>query len=82
MLRPVFFVFLLASATSFAQSPGQDRPKENPPTTPETKSSAATEPVAQPVAEAEAAIVKSDWKTAEAKLDAWLTAHASDPRAL
>jgi len=36
----------------------------------------------QPVADAEAAIVASDWKTAESKLDAWLTSHPTDGRAL
>ena len=81
MLRPVFFVLLLASATSFAQSPGENRPRENSPTTAEAKVDAA-EPLAPPVAEAEAAIVKSDWKAAEAKLEAWLTTHSSDGRAL
>ena len=34
------------------------------------------------VADAEAAIVKSDWKTAEPLLDAWLAAHPNDARAL
>jgi predicted Zn-dependent protease len=34
------------------------------------------------VAAAEAAIVKSDWKAAEAKLDLWLAAHPTDARAL
>ncbi len=34
------------------------------------------------VADAEAAIVKSDWKTAETKLDAWLASHSTDARAL
>ncbi|MGA8727944.1 MAG: tetratricopeptide repeat protein [Terracidiphilus sp.] len=81
MLRPVFFVLLLASATSFAQSPGENRPQENSPTTAEAKVDAA-EPLAPPVAEAEAAIVKSDWKAAGAKLEAWLTTHSSDARAL
>lgn len=38
--------------------------------------------VASQVAEAEAAIVKSDWKTAETKLDAWLAGHPTDARAL
>lgn len=35
-----------------------------------------------PVVEAEAAIVKQDWKTAEAKLDPFLTSHPTDARAL
>jgi len=38
--------------------------------------------LAAPVVEAEAAIVKSDWKTAEAKLDPYLAAHPEDGRAL
>jgi predicted Zn-dependent protease len=32
--------------------------------------------------EAEAAIAKSDWKTAETKLNLWLADHSADPRAL
>ncbi len=43
---------------------------------------AAAQPVSEEVAEAEAAIVKSDWKAAEAKLDTWLAAHPTDARAL
>ena len=43
---------------------------------------AADRALAPQVAEAEAAIVKSDWKTAETKLDAWLTSHPGDARAL
>ncbi|UWZ83462.1 tetratricopeptide repeat protein [Occallatibacter riparius] len=38
--------------------------------------------VAPEVADAEAAIVKSDWKTAESKLSAYLAAHPEDARAL
>jgi predicted Zn-dependent protease len=38
--------------------------------------------VSDDVAEAEAAIAKSDWKAAEAKLDTWLAAHPADARAL
>jgi tetratricopeptide (TPR) repeat protein len=34
------------------------------------------------LADAEASIVKSDWKSAQSKLDAWLTAHPDDARAL
>jgi predicted Zn-dependent protease len=36
----------------------------------------------QQVVDAEALIVKADWKGAEAKLDAWLADHPSDARAL
>lgn len=42
----------------------------------------ATPDLAPEVADAEALIVKSDWKGAEPKLAAWLTAHPDDARAL
>lgn len=40
------------------------------------------EPISNQVAAAESAIAATDWKTAEARLDSWLAAHPSDPRAL
>jgi tetratricopeptide (TPR) repeat protein len=40
------------------------------------------QPVSDEVAEAEAAIVASDWQTAEARLTPWLAAHPADARAL
>jgi predicted Zn-dependent protease len=45
-------------------------------------SAAETNPPAQPVIDAEALIVKSDWKGAEAKLTPWLNDHPGDARAL
>lgn len=42
----------------------------------------AQDSVSPEIAKAEAAIEKSDWKTAEPVLDAWLTAHPSDAHAL
>jgi hypothetical protein len=42
----------------------------------------AAQQISREVADAEAAIVKSDWKSAEAKLNAWLSAHPTDARAL
>lgn len=42
----------------------------------------APQPVAPEVAEAEAAIVKSDWKAAEARLTPYLAAHPDDARGL
>jgi predicted Zn-dependent protease len=42
----------------------------------------APPPPAQEVLDAEAAIVKSDWKAAEAALKPWLAVHPDDPRAL
>jgi predicted Zn-dependent protease len=40
------------------------------------------DPTPQAILDAEAAITKSDWKTAEAKLDPWLATHPTDERAL
>ncbi|MDE3186990.1 MAG: tetratricopeptide repeat protein [Acidobacteriota bacterium] len=74
MRRTVFIVLLFASAAGFAQLPGQKQPAQTAP--------AQVEPVSAQVADAEAAIVKSDWKTAETKLDAWLASHPTDARAL
>ncbi len=51
-----------------------------------TPPASATEPESQTrsaqVLAAEAAIVASDWKSAEVKLDAWLADHPNDARAL
>ncbi len=82
MLRSVSFVLILASAAGIAQSAAQNQPHQVPPTTQAAPASAASPAVSPQVADAEAAIVKSDWKTAETKLDAWLAAHPADPRAL
>lgn len=77
MFRKAVSCLLVAAAFGvasllFAQAPAPS----NVPSVP-----APAEPAA-PVAEAEAAIVKSDWKTAEAKLALYLTAHPDDGRAL
>lgn len=70
MVRSTVFLwvfFLAVARCSAAQSPRQ---------------TTAAGAVAPEIADAEAAIVKSDWKTAESKLDAWLVGHATDARAL
>jgi tetratricopeptide (TPR) repeat protein len=77
--RIVLFFVLLASVAGFGQGSAQNPKKPAPEATP---TSAAAQPVSEEVAAAEGAIVKSDWKAAEAKLDTWLTAHPSDARAL
>jgi tetratricopeptide (TPR) repeat protein len=83
VLRSVFFVLLLASfleaSPVFAQNSAQNTAPEAPVNLP---AAAASQPVSGEVAAAEAAIAKSDWKTAEAKLDPWLVAHPTDARAL
>ncbi|MFP5207877.1 MAG: tetratricopeptide repeat protein [Acidobacteriota bacterium] len=48
----------------------------------EQAQTAEPQPVPQQVADAEAAISKSDWKTARADLEPWVAAHPSDARAL
>jgi predicted Zn-dependent protease len=79
VLRWLSLLFVLQVATGFscaAQGSGSGSPGRVAP-------GAAGELTISPqVADAEAAIVKSDWKTAETKLDAWLATHPVDGRAL
>ena len=80
MLRSAPFVLLFASVASLAQSSAQPPARAPEPSAP---SAAATfEPISAEIADAEAAIVKSDWKSAETKLDLWLGSHPADARAL
>jgi tetratricopeptide (TPR) repeat protein len=53
----------------------------NPPAPAASTAAIVQEPSAE-VAEAEASLVKSDWKAAEAKLAPWVAAHPGDARAL
>ena len=75
MLRFSFIVLLFASLAASGQSTAQKSGVTTPTAT-------APQSIPAPVAEAEAAIVKSDWKAAEAKLTPWLAANPSDARAL
>ncbi|MGB6191385.1 MAG: tetratricopeptide repeat protein [Terracidiphilus sp.] len=78
MFRRIFRPLLLvAGSTSFAQTAHQAQPQQVPPV-----GAASDQELARPVADAEAAIVKSDWKTAETLLDAWIATHPNDARAL
>lgn len=70
----VFFVLISGSVALVGQE--SVLPPAQPPET------LAPAPVSPQVSEAEAAIAKSDWKTAEGKLDLWLAAHPNDARAL
>jgi len=84
VVRFFFFGFaavfaILACRDSAAQIP-QSSPKQT--SSASIDKSTTDRSVAPQVAEAEAAIVKSDWKTAETKLDAWLTTRPNDARAL
>ena len=95
MLRLAFLVLLVASlsgmAAGFSQtssSPSEAQAPSSVPASLTPQSQAAqpqaadSEPVSQQVADAEAAIAKSDWKTAQAGLDPWVAAHPTDARAL
>ncbi len=73
MGRLLLICFLFCSVPAFAQESSS---------TATAPPSSAPEAVSREVAQAEAAIVKSDWKTAEPLLDSWLAAHPSDARAL
>jgi tetratricopeptide (TPR) repeat protein len=79
VLRLAVFVVLLTSicapVAAFPQNSSQNPDQQAP-------AAAELQPISEEVAEAEAAIVKSDWKAAEAKLVPWLAVHSADARAL
>ena len=74
-----FLIVVISSiaCSSLSNAQGQQHKSSGPP-----PAESASEAIAPEVADAESAIVKSDWKTAQTKLDAWLVAHPSDDRAL
>ncbi len=82
MRRIVFFLLLFAPLMAAAQSSTQagDGPRAVPPAP--AGGNAQGQAPSSEVEAAEAAIGKSDWKTAETKLDTWLAAHPQDARAL
>jgi predicted Zn-dependent protease len=73
--RLAFVVLALATAQLYPQSAPE---KAQAP----VSSPAVATPPSQDVIDAEALIVKSDWKGAEAKLTPWLADHSADARAL
>jgi Flp pilus assembly protein TadD len=75
--RFAFFFLLLVLICAPVDGFAQDfvQPSKEP-------ASATAQPVSEEVAAAEAAIVKSDWKAAETRLETWLAAHPDDARAL
>ena len=78
VLRIALFVLLFASVAGF----GQESSSNPEPLSSAAEAAAAPQSVSAEVVEAEASIVKSDWKAAEAKLTTWLAAHPVDARAL
>ena len=79
LLCLVFCSALHAWAPAWAQdaSSAQEKPAASEASTPAEQDAASAE-----VAKAEAAMINSDWKTAEPILDSWLAAHPADARAL
>ena len=73
----LILVVLAASAFGVAQSPAGGSSQQSAAT-----AASGAQAVSAEVAAAEAAIAKSDWKTAETRLDAWLAGHPTDARAL
>ena len=76
-----FLVAFAVIAGAGTEALGQLGAKEVPPASAAERGTVA-EGISPQVADAEAAIVKADWKTAESKLDAWLLSHPHDARAL
>jgi tetratricopeptide (TPR) repeat protein len=77
-LRRIFIsLALLCSSALVSQSRAQAPPAAN-----DAQANTQTQQLAPELADAEAAIVKSDWNPAAAKLDAYLASHATDARAL
>jgi len=74
--RAAYFAVLCASLLSYYPSFAQEPPAAAAP------AARAPEPVPEQVSAAETAIGKSDWKTAETALDAWVATHPTDARAL
>jgi tetratricopeptide (TPR) repeat protein len=85
-LRAAFPVLLLALQLglnlSFAQEPQEPTSAPGAAAQAGTPASQIAPNPPEQVAAAEASIANSDWKTAQAKLDAWLAAHPTDARAL
>lgn len=75
-MRPfVLAIALLCAPFAFVPSRAQEP-------TQSASDTAQPQQVPPALADAEAAVAKSDWKTAAAKLDAYLGSHATDARAL
>ncbi len=78
-MRRLSFIVLLCGV-SFGATAGVAQEKQIP-SAPAIESAPLPPPPSE-ITEAEAAITKADWKTAETKLEPWLASHPSDARAL
>jgi predicted Zn-dependent protease len=79
VLRSALFFLLFAPLAGLAQN-SFPNPAAKPSAAP--AAAAVTPPVPTQVLDAETSIAKSDWKSAQAVLDAWLASHPADYRAL
>ncbi len=87
MVRFALFALFLAlifgqTAASAQDSSSSGASAQPPAATPNRAPAKTPEPPPAEVASAESAIAKSDWRTAESKLDVYLAAHPTDARAL
>jgi len=82
VLRFALLLLLLLPAAGFGQNTAQDSSSQAAVPDQPQASDSPTESAAPQVLGAEAAIAKSDWKTAQANLDTWLATHPADARAL
>jgi len=78
--RIIAFLVLVIPSIACSSLLNAQRQQQKPSNPAPTES--ANEGIAPELADAEADIVKSDWKPAQTKLDAWLASHPSDARAL
>lgn len=67
---------------AFAQESSSTQDSTSPQTSVPQADSASSDTVSPEVARAEAAMTRSDWKTADPILQAWIAAHSTDARAL
>ena len=79
MHRVFIFLALVCSTAVISQSRAQTPAQ---PASDSAQPDSQTQQIAPELADAEAAIVKADWKTAAAQLDAYLNTHSTDARAL
>jgi predicted Zn-dependent protease len=82
ILFVLFSVVACGGFSSFAQDSSSSSGGQVQGVAPESANQTEPEPVGAEVTAAETAIASSEWKQAEAKLDAWLLTHPQDARAL
>jgi Flp pilus assembly protein TadD len=83
VVRRVFHLALVLGFAALTPAAGAHGQENGSASKPDAQGQSGTpQSISPEVSDAEAAIVKSDWQTAEAKLNPWLVAHPTDARAL